>query len=206
MPNPDEIPLLSSDDSESEEATLTKKHRVELPPCGEGGMEGENPDEIAISPSDSDEERTPVNRPGGDSLQGSGMEGGGDSLKAGVAGSGRYMSTVNRTPLSLPRPEQTPGTDTLVGDVEGGGKGGRGDEDGKEGEEQRWSGKQPGGFEDVALDSSQTAGLEVQGGHDCHSSATERSSTGGGGGCGGTYPRIKRRNLAIYAATEEETP
>jgi len=74
----------------------------------------------------------------GDRLQGSGMEGGGDSLTAGVARSG--MSTVIRTPLSLPRPEQSPGTDTLVGD-EGGGKGGRGDEDGKEGEEQSWSGK-----------------------------------------------------------------
>ena len=89
MPNHDEIQLLSSDDSESEEATLTKKHRVELPPFGEGGMEGENPDEIAISPSDSDEERTPVNRPGGDSLQGSGMEGSGDSLQgSGVEGGG----------------------------------------------------------------------------------------------------------------------
>ena len=49
MPNPDEIPLLSSDKSKSEEATLTKKHCVELPPGGEGGMEGENPDEMAIS-------------------------------------------------------------------------------------------------------------------------------------------------------------
>jgi len=49
VPNPDEIPLLSSDNSKSEEAMLTKKDRVELPPGGEGGKEGENPDEMAIS-------------------------------------------------------------------------------------------------------------------------------------------------------------
>ena len=205
MPNPDEIQLLSSDDSETEGSTSTKKNRVGLPPGGYGVVEGGNPDEIAISPSGSDEERTPVNRPGGDSLQLARMEGG-------VEGSSVCGAAVSRTRLNLPRPEHTLGTSTLVGDEgrgegEGGGEGkGSGvDEDGDEEDGHRWSGDQPAGSEDVAVGSLHAA--DVQGGGDCLSGDTEKSPAGEGGVvCGGTKPRIKRRNLAIYAATEDDSP
>ena len=101
-PNPDEIPLLGSDDSGSEEHIKEN----DLPPGREGSGDGANPDEIAIS--DSEEEADIPTSSSSVMKEGERVTTARDS-----------MATVPRTPLVLPEPECVPGAHMLErGDIQ----------------------------------------------------------------------------------------
>ena len=96
-PNPDEIPLLGSDDSGSEGG-----EHIKLPPGREESGDGANPDEIAISDSE-EEADIPT------------------SVREGerVTTARDSMATVPRMPLVLPEPECVPGAHMLErGDIQ----------------------------------------------------------------------------------------
>ena len=102
VPNPDEIPLSGSNDSGSEGGEHTEENDGELPPGRDGGGEGANPDEIAIS--DSEEEADIPTSSSSVMKEGKRVTVMRDS-----------MATVSRTPLVLPEPECVPGANTLEG-------------------------------------------------------------------------------------------
>ena len=100
-PNPDEIPLLGSDDSGSEGGEHKKEN--DLPPGRGGSGDGANPDEIAISDS---EEEADI-----------------PTSSSSVMKEGERVTmardNVPRTPLVLPEPECVPGAHTLErGDIQ----------------------------------------------------------------------------------------